>query len=69
MKAIYMHIYKEMMFMLKDLAWNTFKNTGNINTFLELKQVTNIEENIKADNYEITESKRNNNSGENSIRF
>ncbi len=55
--------------MLKDLAWNTFKNTGNINTFLELKQVTNIEENIKADSYEITESKRDNNSGENSIRF
>ena len=48
--------------MIKKLAWNTFKNTGNIDTFLELKQVTNIEENIKAENYEITKSKGNNNS-------
>lgn len=31
--------------MLKQLAWNTFKNTGDINTFLELKQVQNIEMN------------------------
>ncbi len=29
--------------MLKKLAWNTFKNTGNINTFLELLEVENIE--------------------------
>lgn len=55
--------------MIKELAWNTFKNTGNINTFLELKQVTDIEQSIKAENYEITKSKRNNNSGENSIGF
>ncbi len=25
--------------MLKQIAWNTFKNTGNINTMLELIQV------------------------------
>ena len=55
--------------MIKELAWNTFKNTGDINTFLELKQVVQIEQNIKAENYETIESKRNNNSGENSIRF
>ena len=55
--------------MIEKLAWNTFKNTGNINTFLELKQVTDIEQSIKAENYEITKSKRNNNSGENSIGF
>ena len=48
--------------MIKKLAWNTFKNTGNIDTFLELKQVTNIEQNIKAEKYEITKSKGNNNS-------
>ena len=48
--------------MIKELAWNTFKKTGNINTFLELKQITNIEQNIKAENYEITKSERNNNS-------
>ena len=29
--------------MIEKLAWNTFKNTGNINTFLELKQLDNIE--------------------------
>ncbi len=29
--------------MLKDFAWNVFKNTGNINTFLEFK---NLEDNI-----------------------
>ena len=29
--------------MIKKIAWNTFKNTGNVNTFLELKQIQNIE--------------------------
>ena len=32
--------------MIKQIAWNTFKNTGNINTFLELVEVENIEKNI-----------------------
>lgn len=27
------------------MAWNTFKNTGDINTFLELVQLENIEKN------------------------
>lgn len=31
--------------MLKQMAWNTFKNTGNINTFLELIELQNIEKN------------------------
>ena len=30
---------------IKDLAWNTFKQTGDINTFIEFKQVENIEKN------------------------
>ena len=30
-------------FMLKQLAWNTFKNTGNIDTFMEFVEVQNIE--------------------------
>lgn len=55
--------------MIKEIAWNTFKNTGNINTFLELKQITNIEENIKVENYETIESERNNNCRKNGIRF
>ena len=29
--------------MIKDLAWNTFKKTGNVNTFLELKQLENMQ--------------------------
>lgn len=32
--------------MIEKLAWNTFKNTGNINTFLELKQLDNVELNL-----------------------
>lgn len=30
---------------IKELAWNTFKQTGNINTFMELKKVENIQQN------------------------
>ena len=33
--------------MIKKIAWNAFKNTGNIDTYLELKQIENIENNIK----------------------
>ena len=32
--------------MIKQMAWNTFKNTGDINTVLELVQVENVEKNI-----------------------
>ena len=28
---------------MKDLAWNTFKQTGNINTFMEFMQIENME--------------------------
>ena len=34
--------------MIKKLAWNTFKNTGNINTFLELMEVENVERDLLA---------------------
>lgn len=33
--------------MIKTLAWNTFKNTGNINTFLELMEVENVERDLQ----------------------
>ena len=33
--------------MIKQMAWNTFKNTGNINTFMELIELENIEKNLK----------------------
>ena len=28
---------------IKNIAWNVFKNTGNIDTFLEFKQIKDIE--------------------------
>ncbi len=33
--------------MIKQMAWNTFKNTGSIDSYLELIQLKNIEEDIK----------------------
>lgn len=33
--------------MIKNIAWNTFKNTGDVNTFLELKQIQNIQGEIE----------------------
>lgn len=32
--------------MIKKIAWDAFKNTGDINTFLEFKQIENIENNM-----------------------
>ena len=37
------------MHMIEKIAWNTFKNTGDINTFLELKQVENLELNLNGE--------------------
>ena len=33
--------------MIKKIAWDTFKNTGDINAFLELKQIEGIEQTIE----------------------
>lgn len=33
--------------MIKKIAWETFKNTGDINAFMELKQIENIEKGIE----------------------
>ena len=33
--------------MIRKIAWETFKNTGNVNTFLELKQFEVVEENVQ----------------------
>ena len=33
--------------MIKKIAWETFKNTGDINSFMELKQIENIEKEIE----------------------
>lgn len=42
--------------MIKKIAWNAFKNTGDINAFLELKQIENIEKQIDSslENIEVT---------------
>lgn len=49
--------------MIKQIAWNTFKNTGDINTFLELQQVVDLENNIKAEKHENFKDEGNSNSG------
>ena len=52
-------------YMIKQIAWNTFKNTGDINTFLELIEVENVENDMmKAEQYGDIQYKRDNNSRE-----
>ena len=48
--------------MIKQIAWNTFKNTGDINTYMEFKQVENIEENMEVEKYENNKVEWNSNS-------
>ena len=48
----------------KNLAWNTFKQTRNIDTFMELIQVENIEKNM-AKNIEEMQYGNNKNEGDN----
>lgn len=33
--------------MIKEIAWDTFKNTGDINSFLEFKQIESLENDIQ----------------------
>lgn len=47
--------------MIRQIAWNTFKKTGNIDTFLEYKELQNIENYIKVKEYENCQNERNNN--------
>ena len=60
--------------MIKKLAWNTFKNTGNINTFLELMEVENVERDLQKNalnnqiNYEKDIYGNNKDKGNNSLR-
>lgn len=49
--------------MIKKLAWNTFKNTGDINSYLEFVETENIEKQIEK-NILITEEKKSKNLGE-----
>lgn len=43
--------------MIKNIAWNTFKQTGDINSYLEFKMTQNVEENIKGNINETNKSK------------
>ena len=36
--------------MIKKIAWDTFKNTGDINSFVEFKQIENLEKNTQNNN-------------------
>lgn len=47
--------------MIKQIAWNTFKNTGNIDTFLEYTQLKDIENNIRIEENGINKNEGNNN--------
>lgn len=57
--------------MIKQMAWNTFKNTGSIDSYLELVQLENIEKNInqnkdgviKVDKYGNIQNEGDNNIG------
>lgn len=44
--------------MIKQLAWNTFKKTGDINSYLEFVEVENMEKQMKQ-NLLTTEVKQN----------
>lgn len=58
---------KEVDIMIKDMAWNMFKSTGNVDTYLELKQIENIQKiqaNLqKVDTNGSYKNERNHNSG------
>ena len=45
--------------MIKKMAWNIFKNTGSIDTFIELRQLENIENNLKAESNGNSKDERN----------
>ena len=47
--------------MIKKIAWETFKNTGDINAFIELKQIENIENGIKNNMFKTDVIEENNN--------
>ena len=49
-------------YMLRQMAWNTFKHTGNVNTFIELIEIENIQKNMEGNQYGNIEDKGDNNS-------
>ena len=45
--------------MIKKIAWDTFKKTGDINTFMEFSQIKEIEKKIKEEKNGNNKDKRN----------
>ena len=37
--------------MIKQMAWNTFKNTGSIDSYLELVELKNVEKDMAQNNW------------------
>lgn len=52
--------------MIKKIAWETFKNTGDINAYLELKEIENIEKKIYEEK-DINEDGKYENKGNNIV--
>ena len=46
--------------MIRKIAWDVFKNTGDINAFLELKQIENLEKQLN-NQIDIKEVQKNTN--------
>jgi len=42
--------------MIKEIAWNTFKKTGNIDTYLEFCKLKNMEESSNKEKNETIKS-------------
>ena len=55
--------------MIKQIAWNAFKNTGDIDAFLVFKNIQGMEEDLEENKHENSENKWDNNSGEIHSRF
>ena len=52
----------EVVNMIKKIAWDTFKKTGDINVYLEFSKLRNMEESLNISSNETDKSKWNNNS-------
>lgn len=46
--------------MIKKIAWDTFKKTGDINTFIEFSQIKEIEKKIEEEKNGNNKDKRDN---------
>ena len=57
------------MLMIEKMAWNTFKKTGDINTFLELRKVENLEKNMNGEIDGNNKNQRDSINGEQSWRL